>query len=235
MCYRPPNAKADFWQQIQDSVDLAKQTGIKNILLTGDFNADPPTREGHNFKVFTDSNNLEHHIKSPTRVTPTTATLLDQFISNCSAMVSDARVLTPIANCDHCPIRLTLNFSHKFNKQKSYNRLIWQYEQADFNEFRNRLHLIDWETCFCSNDINIIAETWTSTFVNTAGEVIPNRIVVIRPGDKTFFTSEIRRLRQKKIRNHRKAKLLNSEEAWGQFKDIRNQYNNKLKEAKVKA
>ena len=72
VCYRPPNAKADFWQQLQDSVDLAKQTGIKNILLTGDFNADLPTPEGHNLKDFTDSNNFDHHIKSPTRLTLTT-------------------------------------------------------------------------------------------------------------------------------------------------------------------
>ena len=49
ICYRPPNAKVDFWVKLQDAVDLVKQSGINNILMTGDFNADPHTRDGHLF------------------------------------------------------------------------------------------------------------------------------------------------------------------------------------------
>ena len=43
-CYLPPNSKNEFWVKLKDSLDLAKQSGFKDILLSGDFNADPQTR-----------------------------------------------------------------------------------------------------------------------------------------------------------------------------------------------
>ena len=49
VCYRPPNAKFDFWNNLQDSIDLAKQSGINKIIIAGDFNADLQTHEGHFF------------------------------------------------------------------------------------------------------------------------------------------------------------------------------------------
>ena len=174
-------------------------------------------------------------MSSPTRVTPTSATILDQFISNCPSLISEVDVMTPIANCDHCPIRLTLRFKHKFNKQKSYDRFIWQYDKADLNDFKNRLHQAPWDDCFTSENIDEIADAWTSTFLNIAHEVIPNKTVVIRPGDKTFFTSDLRRLRRKKMRRHHKAKRFNTEDAWRKFRDVRNVYNSKIQEAKLAA
>ena len=50
VCYRPPNARADFWTNFQDSIDLAKQSGIDKIIIAGDFNADLQTRERHFLK-----------------------------------------------------------------------------------------------------------------------------------------------------------------------------------------
>ena len=69
ICYRPPNSKADFWTKLQDSVDRAKQNGYQNILIAGDLNAHPPTREGRNLNYFCNSNNLTALVKDPTRIT----------------------------------------------------------------------------------------------------------------------------------------------------------------------
>ena len=33
ICYRPPNSNADFWIKLQDSLDLAKQAGYKDIIF----------------------------------------------------------------------------------------------------------------------------------------------------------------------------------------------------------
>ena len=33
VCYRPPNAKADFWLRLQDTIDLAKKSGLDCIML----------------------------------------------------------------------------------------------------------------------------------------------------------------------------------------------------------
>ena len=80
--YRPPNSPAAFWDRLQESIDLAYETNIRNLLITGDINADPHTPNGQKLKQFTDGNLLNIHINEPTRITPTSATIVDQFISN---------------------------------------------------------------------------------------------------------------------------------------------------------
>lgn len=37
--YRPPNSPASLWDDIELSLDLAYNTNITNIIITGDFNA----------------------------------------------------------------------------------------------------------------------------------------------------------------------------------------------------
>ena len=219
--------------KLQDSVDLVKQSGVHNIILTGDLNADPHTREGHLLDLFVTSNNFTLHVDKPTRITMNTATILDQIISNTPSHVCNVEVLDPISTCDHCPVRASYKLKHKYNKAIAYKRHIWQYDQANFDEFRDRLGNVDWEACFQHDDIDLVCGAWSGTFLNVARESIPNKVVTIRPSDKTFFTPELRRLRRNKNRAHRRAKQLNTTYYWEKFKEARNFYNNKIKEAKV--
>ena len=235
ICYRPPNAKADFWVKLQDAVDLAKQSGSDRIMLVGDLNADPKTRDGHQLGIFSKSNNFNLHVQEPTRITPTTATVLDQFITNIPEMLKDVRVLDPISTCDHCPIRSTILMKHKFNKPKAYTRHIWQYHQADFQAFKLKLEDKNWDECFAYDNIDDVCNAWSDTFLNIARECIPNKVVTIRPNDKLFFTSQLRRLRRKKNKLHRQAKLSNTAKSWSDFRESRNYYNMKIREAKVRA
>ncbi len=235
VCYRPPNSKAEFWTKLQDSVDLVKQSGVDRIMLVGDLNADPRTREGHLLNIFSISNNFTLHVKEPTRITPTTATILDQFITNIPNMLKKVEVLDPISTCDHCPIRSTIVMKHKFNKPKAYTRHIWLYNLADFDNFKTELQRADWDACFSYDDIDAICDAWTSTFFNIARTCIPNKVVTVRPGDKLFYTAELRRLRRKKNKIHRQAKLLNTAKSWTDFREIRNHYNFKIREAKTKS
>ena len=36
--YRPPNSNANYYSNIEDSLSVAIDTGISNIIVTGDFN-----------------------------------------------------------------------------------------------------------------------------------------------------------------------------------------------------
>lgn len=235
ICYRPPNSKVDFWTKLQDSVDLVKQSGANNILLTGDFNADPHTRHGHLLYLFSLSNNFTQHVKEPTRITPTSATILDQFISNIPSRMREIQVLDPISTCDHCPIRVSVLLQHNFSKPKAYNRHIWDYKSADVAAFRQNIANTDWDECFSYDSIDLVCEAWTTTFLNAARQTIPNKTITVRPQDKEFFSPELRRLRRKKNRVHRKAKRLNTVMTWTEFREIRNEYNLKIKEAKIEA
>ena len=234
VCYRPPNSKADFWIKLQDSVDLVKQAGVHNIILTGDLNADPNTKDGHLLQLFVESNNFTLHIDKPTRITSTTSTILDQFISNVPSRVQNVEVLDPVSTCDHCPIKMSLKMKNTYNKPKAFQRHIWQYDKADLSEFRNKLTTADWDACFNHGDVDGVCGAWAETFLNIARESIPNKVITVRPSDKTFFNPELRKLRNRKNRAHRKAKNLNTPFYWDKFREIRNLYNGKIKEAKIK-
>ena len=220
-CYRPPDASRDFWVTLQDSLDIAKQTNFNNIIITGDLNADPNTPNGIQLHNFCEGNHLTIHVTEPTRLTPVSATILDQFLSNMSDQIVNTAILDPISSCDHCPITLTLTF--KIVKCKSYTRLVWNYDEVDLAELHHRLDDADWNECFVGNNIDVCAERWTTTFMNIARECIPNRIATIRPHSKPFFSNSLHRLARKKNRIHRQAKIYNTQYFWEKFREIRNE------------
>ena len=95
--YRPPNANADFWPRLQESLDLAYESNIKNVIITGDINSDPNTLNGRKLKTFAESNLLTIHINEPTRITPTSSSIVDQFLSNITPFVTNVTVYPPTA------------------------------------------------------------------------------------------------------------------------------------------
>ena len=66
-----------------------------------------------------------------------------------------------------------------------------------------------------------------------ADKNIPNKYVQIRSQDPPWMTSHIRRTIRKKKRFHKKAKKLNTPEAWQNFKQLRNESVNLVKKAKT--
>ena len=107
VCYRKPSATLEFWNKLQDSIDFIKTQYDGPVTLCGDLNADPNTINGSKLQNFIISNHFTKHVKTPTRITPNSATILDQFISNCPDMISDISVLPPVSSNDHCTVEMT--------------------------------------------------------------------------------------------------------------------------------
>ena len=121
-CYRPPNERYNFWNELQYMVDLTHLGQVKSIILTGDFNADPSTPNGIKLLSFVNINAFSLHINEPTRITETTSSILDQFVSNIPEYVYDNGVDPPLLTNDHCTISITLRF--KISKMQPIERLI---------------------------------------------------------------------------------------------------------------
>ena len=167
-------------------------------------------------------NHLTKHINEPTRITETTRSELDQIISNCDNMISNISVTTPVSYNDHHTVSGIIKC--KIRRAKAYQRLVWQYGLANFDYFRSKLNIIDWDSCFESGDVDLVAQKWTDMLINVALECIPNKMVTIRPWDKPFYSGYLRRLRRAKDRAHRLAKYDNTPEAWDLFRDHRRHY-----------
>ena len=171
--YRPPDAPVQFWDDFQTQIDMCKQDKISKLLITGDLNADPLSDNGPHLLQFALQNHLSIHIDEPTRITDTTATILDQFVSNMSDLIQYTEVLPPVSSSqsttDHCTITACLNF--KTGKQKCFTRHIWDYKNADFSSFRSALLSNDWNKCFASDSIDEITELWSNNLLILLGNI----------------------------------------------------------------
>jgi hypothetical protein len=229
ICYRPPTSGADYWEDMQTMYDNVTSQGVMPVIITGDLNSDFNSRNGELLHHFASSNFLTIHVHQPTRITETTATVLDQFISNNHNLLTDIQVHPPLATNDHCTISAIISF--KSFKEENYFRNIWNYNNADFGNFNEAIRNYDWDTCFESNDINECLANWTTSFLNLARTYIPNKMILVRSKDSPWFSKELRNLKKEKDRIHRQAKLSNCPVIWSNFRKARNKYIGRLREA----
>ena len=131
--YRAPISSIDVHNKIESSIDLAFDTNIPNIVITGGFN--------YNYSNIScrrkatslfDPYGLVQLIDEPTHFTETSDSLLDLlFARNISSVilsgVSDAFLDQNISS--HCPIYAIFNFDKC--KQPCFKRTIWKYDDWD--------------------------------------------------------------------------------------------------------
>ena len=150
--YRPPNSTY-FWEHFERNLDVVKShRDTKYILVMGDLNADFKDVHGNHLLNLCAIQNLKCLIKEPTRITATTQTCLDQILVNMPNFVKDTSVTHPVSTNDHCTVAVVLNFS--IPQEKPYNKLIWNYEQGDYDSFKTSLIHANWDECFVSGDVD---------------------------------------------------------------------------------
>ena len=233
-CYRPPTKTGGpdpnlFWNRLSSALDNALSDGYKNLVIVGDLNADPSTHQGRVLSTFCQSFNLSIHIQEPTRITSSSATILDQILTNIPSFVNSPSVLPPITTSDHCVIGTKLNF--KIFKENCYNRHIWEFNKTNFNDFRLKLSETNFDHCFEDNDVDVATQFWSETFLNTARETVPNKIVTIRPNDIPWYSNNLRLLKRRVHRAFRKFKSHNSPINYTNYKNLRNIYQEELSKA----
>jgi hypothetical protein len=190
VAYRQKKGKyaPGFWPKLQDAYDLAVGTKIPNIVLVGDFNADPgyETAAYDILTEFMSTNNLYQHVKEPTRVTDTTASILDLIITNHPRLALNVGVGAPVHENDHRTVYGTLNL--KTIKRQTFTRDMWNFKTADFERFREELSNTDWSECFETDSIDDICNKWTDIFLKISERVVTKKKVKVRPTDKTWYT-----------------------------------------------
>ncbi|MCG7876873.1 MAG: endonuclease/exonuclease/phosphatase family protein [Candidatus Thiodiazotropha endolucinida] len=178
--YRPPNTDMVHYSAIEDSIHLAVDTGIKDIIITGDFNYNMLSQQSsRKINAFCEQFSLCQMINEPTHFTETSSSLIDLVLVNDKRHVLSCGVGEPFVQQDlryHCPIFGVLNFSKP--KRKSFTRRIWRYDQADYNLLRQRVLSEDWNT-LQNSDINVYTKNLVQKMLNLAEMCIPNKVVTI--------------------------------------------------------
>ena len=233
--YRPPNCSIDSWDFIEHSIDLAHNTGIADILITGDLNENQLIANNNRVKNINLKYSFTQLINEPTHYTESSSSLLDVIITSDSDIIHKAYVSEHFLPADiryHCPIVGILNIEKV--KAKSFKRLIWLYDDGDYDRFREMLNSQDWDTIIQSNhSINDLAQEFTKILSESAKQTIPNKNVTIRKNDPPWMRNNVRKLIRKRKRAHRKAKKRNTPYHWEKFRKIRNEVIASVRKAKA--
>ena len=234
--YRPPNSNQIAWDVIEQSIEQAIDTKIKNIIITGDFNENQLVHGETKIMNISKNYDLYQLITEPTSFAENSMTLIDLLFTNNPQNIQYSGVCEPFLDVNiryHRPIIALLNVTKP--KNSTTRRKIWLYDRGDFKSFRNKIKNAQWENILDTNaTMEEITELMTDKILEKASESIPNRVITVRNNDLPWLTNNIKKLMRKRNRLRRKAKNLNSQHFWNKFKIIRNKVVNLLREAKTK-
>ena len=127
---------------------LAVDTGIQDIIVTGDFNFDMLSPNlSVKIRNLCLQFSLTQTINEPTHYTENSSSLLDLILNSNNTHLIFSGVGDPFLNQElrfHCPVYGILNFSKP--KSKSYQRQTWSYDQGNYNVLRQKASTTDWDT-----------------------------------------------------------------------------------------
>jgi hypothetical protein len=173
----------------------------KIIYHVGDYNLDlikdtthPPTNEFININF---AHSLNPIINKPTRITNTTATLIDNIFTNHTDQPSDFSGIIPIDISDHLPI-----FLFKFIQtpdQPSTPTFKRDYSAENIKKFNDLLLQIDWSTVLTCNDAQNAYTYMHDQITKLVKETFPlkqiiacykNKLPCLTPGLKTSIKTK---------------------------------------------
>ena len=217
--YRPPNSSLDFWNHFQDNIILVNSKSNSKFIILGDLNSDLKSQQGKHLIEFCDANNLFHFVQTPTRITSSSQTILDQCLSNSYQFIEKIEITPPLPGCDHSTVIAHCNFH--IPVIKNYNRVMWKFDSCDYSHYKRNLSEADW-LCLKTVDIEVAASSFTDQLYNIAKTSIPNTLVTVRTKDKPWFNSELRKQRRRTIRIYKR------------FKSNQNLYNETIYKNEIK-
>ena len=191
--YRPPNSDSAYYSLIEDSIGLAMDSNISNIIISGDFNINQ--LNSTSFRKITSlcsQFNLFQLIEEPTHYTENSSSLIDLlFVSNKESVLTSG-VGEPCLENNiryHCPIFAVFNFLKP--KRTSVRRVIWKYDQVDYSTLKSYFNGINWNELI-SNDIDNYVENITSAIKDGINRTIPHKMVTIKLHEPPWITNLIK-------------------------------------------
>lgn len=242
VCYRPPNAPANFTSDLYDALNvISSRFPRAPLLLLGDFNlplidwsgAFPIASGGSS--DYTEFLNLcadfsfSQLVTEPTRVTSTTANILDLILSTDPDLVSSITYLPGIS--DHSILHFYLQLPAYFEKKTTKHFL--DYDKANFDTINSELAAFLDEFLF--NFSHRTVDTNWNMFKTKVSSLITSFIPcrpIISNHLSPWFNRSVKRLSNKKKRLFRTAKLTGLPERWEAYNAAACSYKTAIAEAK---
>lgn len=237
VCYRSQTVDTTlFLENIQSSMDLLDNDA--KIVFTGDFNAkhnlwcntDATCTNGRLFKTFFESHNYTQLVKEPTRFGPTGSSCIDLIFTNIPQLCKSINVLPRLINCDHCPVVGYMELHYP--RQAAYTRHVWNYKLGDYDKFRSLLRNTSWDSVLSKQNANEMCAEFTELFLLVASECVPNYTCTIRPRDKPWMNTIVRRAIRKRDRLYKQLKHSACDRVREEYRTARNNVVSVIRDAK---
>ena len=133
----------------------------------GDFNIDllkaDTHRPTHGYLELIYSNSMLPTIYKPTRITETSATIIDNILINNEYIIQSTILVTDIS--DHLPTILSTNLDVVSSKERvtkfTYKR---NHCNNNIRKLRQRLSDVNWQETLSNNDVNVDYDNFVETF-----------------------------------------------------------------------
>ena len=233
--YRHPNGNHQHFTCDLEST-LSKIDPNSICILAGDTNIDLLKYDADSsFNYFTtlSANNFLPCITMPTRITHTTATLIDHIFIKLPAKfyntdVKSGNLVSDIT--DHLPNFVILNKGTRPKKNK--RPMVRIYSEKNIDKFKNSLENVDWETILNYADIQNMCDSFYNHIYGTFETSFPLvRQSRARSKDKKWVTSGLLTSINKKNQLYRKQLSSPSLYNTTQYKNYKNTLSTCLKEA----
>ena len=100
--YRPPNARSDWIDLFEQEISIAQTTGHE-IIMMGDYNIDYKSCTNRKWLNMIQLFDLAQLVSEPTRITETSATIIDPVSTNRPENVTEC-FISPLSISDHFPV-----------------------------------------------------------------------------------------------------------------------------------
>ena len=206
-----------FCADIDSIIDTAS-VDFDDIIFMGDMNArnqafwhqDKTNTEGRALQLTLQALDFDQMIHEPTRIVGNSQSCIDLIFTNNAYCFNEVGTHPKIADiCDHSPIYANLRYTVK--KPKCYTRYVWDYKRGDYDKFRQTLLNAPWNDCYSTNNVDATVRNWMELFIECAESCIPHYKATIRPGDKAFMNSDIRKAMRIRDKLHREYKTTKDE------------------------
>ena len=226
--YRPPSSKIDLfdkWALFLSKCDIEN----KELIIVGDLNCDVsnplPNSHAHRLKFLCSLYQLKQFINEPTRVTSTSATIIDLILTNTPENILQSGVIH-LGISDHSLVYAL----RKFSLPKSYPKykIVRNFKNFNENQFILDVSLIPWELVYQHIDPNLCWQVWKDLFLQALDRHAPIQSRRLRSNPIPWITPEIKKLMQVRDWHKKRAIKHNSSAHWALYKKLRNKVNTEL-------
>ncbi|XP_030752260.1 uncharacterized protein LOC115879515 [Sitophilus oryzae] len=215
--YHSPNSNSAFLDKLEE---VLNNYAIKSesFILIGDLNINLAKETYYSKKLnnIIERSGLSQIVQNFTRITPTSATIIDLIITNDKEVNHQIHLTPKIA--DHSILTVNLPSTELGQNKEIYR------DMRNFNELEFQLDLMDMAWPDGNGNIDIMANCLVKGIMENLNKHAPlkERITTNKWGNKKWWTPEIKMEITERDRFYKRAIITGDVEDWTKFKQKRN-------------